>query len=133
MPLRRMDHGDVDPADELRDKIGFIDDFEVPLNKLLLAIYMGAAKTKSGIILTDKTVEEGKWQGVCCLILKAGPMAFQDDERFQWHGFAPQVGEWIVIRPSDGLKIDINSDKGHCRMIVDSQVWLKVPSPDGVW
>ena len=133
MPLRRMDHGGVEPVDELRDKIGFIDDFQVPLNQVLLGIYMMPTKTKSGIILADETRDESKWQGKACLVLKMGPIAFKDDEKFSFHGFEPRVGDWVVVRPSDGMKIDINNADGHCMLVSDTQIKMIIPSPDAVW
>lgn len=147
MPLRRMDHGNIDPVEATRDRVGFIDDFQVPLNNVLLAIYMGVGedielpngpkltvtKTQSGVYMSEGTQAENKYQGVCCLVLKKGAMAFRDDERIRWDGFCPKEGDWVVIRPSDGMKIDINSDKGHCRMVKDVQVQMIVPSPDAVW
>jgi co-chaperonin GroES (HSP10) len=133
MPLRLMDHGGVDPAEELRERIGFIEDFQVPLNQVLLGIYMMPEKTKSGLFLADDTREESKWQGKACLVLKMGPIAFQDDEKFSFHGFAPTVGDWVVVRPSDGMKIDINQPKGHCMLVSDTQIKMIIPSPDAVW
>ena len=126
-----MDHGDVDPAQELRDKIGYIDDVEIPLNNVLLAIYLMPQKTKSGIILSDETRDENLYQGKACLVLKKGPIAFQDAGNFKFHGVAPQVGTWVVIRPSDGLKLDLN--KVRCVLIADTQIKMVIPSPDVVW
>ena len=51
MPPMTFDHGDVDPAQQLIDKIGFIDDVGIPVNSVLLAIYLMPEKTKSNILL----------------------------------------------------------------------------------
>lgn len=131
MPQMMMDHGGVDPVQEIFDKLGYIDDIEIPQNSVLLAIYMMPERTKSGIILSDDTRAENAYQGKACLIVKKGPIAFKDDERYQFHGFNPAVGTWIVIRPSDGMKLDINKTK--CVLVSDTQVKMSIPSPDMVW
>lgn len=131
MPARTMDHGGIDPAEELIAKIGYIDDIEVPLNKVLLGIYLRPEKTKSGIILTDETRGEDVFQGKACLVLKKGPIAFVDDDKFSFHGYNPEVRQWVVIRPSDGLKMDINQVR--CVLITDTQIQMIIPSPDVVW
>jgi len=131
MPPMTFDHGDVDPAQELIDKIGFIDDVEIPQNSVLLAIYLMPEKTKSGLILADSTRDENLYQGKACAVIKKGPIAFKDDDRYSFHGFNPPVGAWVVIRPSDGLKLDLN--KVRCVLIPDTQIKMSIPSPDVVW
>ena len=126
-----MDHGDTDPAQELRDKIGFIDDVEIPRNSVLLAIYLMPEKTKSGILLHHETRDENLYQGKACLVVKKGPIAFQDEEKYKFHGFNPKLGDWVVIRPSDGLKLDLN--KVRCVLIADTSIKAVIPSPDVVW
>lgn len=131
MPQMIMDHGDVDPAVELQEKLGYVDDVEIPMSKVLLAIYIMPTKTKSGIELPDSTRDENLYQGKACLVVKRGPTAFKDDEKYSFHGFDPQPGEWVMIRPSDGLKFDIN--KTRCVLVEDTQIKMKIPSPDMVW
>lgn len=131
MPQRFMDHGGVDPAQHLIDKIGYIDDVEVPLNKVLLGIYLRPEKTKSNIILPDGVRDEDLYQGKACLVLKLGPVAFKDDDKFSFHGYKAEIGQWVVIRPSDGMKLDINGVR--CVLLADTQCQLVIPSPDMVF
>lgn len=122
-----------DAADEIFNRIGDVTDIVVPFNKILVGIYMRGEKTKSGIILPDQTRSEDKWQGKSGLILKRGPMAFVDDDRVKFNGLNPQVGEWICFRPSDGMKLDIRHQEGHCILLTDTQVQLVIPAPDLVF
>jgi co-chaperonin GroES (HSP10) len=128
---RKMDHGDVDPALELVDKIGYIDDIDLFFNKSLVALYVRPEKTKSGIILADSTRDEDLFQGKAGLVLKKGPTAFMDDGDAKFHGQDVNVGDWIVFRPSNGLKMDINGVR--CVLLQDVQVELRIPSPDVVF
>ena len=132
MPLMQMQHI-VDPGEELMDRIGDLSEIVVPFNKVLVGIYMRPNKTKSGIELPDQVRDEDRFQGKSGLILKKGPMAFQDDDRVKFYGLNPDVGEWIVFRPSNGMKLDIRSKNGHCILLVDTQVELVIPSPDMVF
>jgi co-chaperonin GroES (HSP10) len=129
MPLMEMVHI-VDPVDEHIDRIGDLSEFEVALNQVLVAIYLRPEKTASGIILSDKTRDEDKYQGKAGLVLKRGPLAFVDDDRIKFNGFSPKPGEWVMFRPSDGIKLDIRAKDGHCVLLTDTQIKMSIPSPD---
>jgi co-chaperonin GroES (HSP10) len=122
-----------DPADEIVQRVGDLSEFEVPLNKILVGLYMRPDKTKSGLHLPDEYRHEDVFQGKAGLILKKGPIAFVDDERVKFHGLNPQVGDWVCFRPSDGLKLDVRSRDGHCILLADTQVQLVIPQPDIVF
>lgn len=124
---------DIDPIEETINRIGDLSDIVVPFNKILVGIYMRSGKTKGGVILTDQYRDEDKWQGKAGLILKRGPMAFIDDDRVKFNGLDPQVGDWVVFRPSNGLKLDIRHKEGHCILLTDTQIELVIPSPDLVF
>ena len=131
MPQMLMDHGDVDPAQELINKVGYIDDIDVFFNKVLCAVYLRPEKTKTGIILTDDIRKEDEYQGKAAVVLKVGSTAFLDDGAAKFHGQDVKVGDWIVFRPSAGLKMTIN--KTHCVLLQDVQIELRIPSPDIVF
>lgn len=130
MPAMLMQHV-TDPAEEIVDRIGDLSEFIVPGNKVLLGIYMRPQKTKSGIELPDNYLDEDRFQGKACLVLKKGPVAFTGSWKVE--GLNPDVGDWVAVRPSDGLKIDIRSAKGHCILVEDSQIQLVIPAPDVVF
>lgn len=120
-----------DPAQELLDKVGPLDECDVFHNQILVAVYMRPDKVDLGngktLYLADQTRKEDKYQGVCGLVLKKGPLAFVGD-------FAEQDverGEWIAYRVSDGWSLEINGVL--CRMLHDTDVKLRVPSPDSVY
>lgn len=131
MPQMDMVHV-VDPFDAIMDIVGDLSEIEVPLNKILVGIYVrpNQMKFKNGqtFELTDATVQEDIYQGKAGVVLKKGRLAFEDSETFSFHGFKPEVGDWIAFRPSNGLKIDIR--KAHCILLSDTQCELIIPMPD---
>ena len=131
MPPMRMLH-EIDPRKDLVSKLGpELNDVVVFNANVLVAIYMRPETTAKGIILSDTTRGEDEHQGKACLIVKAGPVAFKDPENKWFVGADVDVGDWVVIRPSDGWPISINGVK--CRIINDTAVRAKVTAPDMVW
>lgn len=120
-----------DPADVVRDEVGDLSNVTVFHNQILVGIYTRPNKTKSGIILTEKTQQEDVFQGVVGLVLKVGPTAFQDDANNQFRGQSVKEGEWIVYRPSDTHKVSVNGKV--CRLLEDAHVKLRVAHPDMVF
>ena len=129
MAVMAMKH-DKDPRVEILEKIGKLDDFSVYNNMCLVAVYERPEQTKGGILLTQTQRAEDKYQGKAALIVKTGPVAFEAANGYLTEG-GPAVGDWIAIRPSDGWPIQINGML--CRMLVDEQVKLRIPSPDSVY
>lgn len=130
MPPMIMEHA-VDPKNAILKEIGDISEVEVFNNQLLVAVYIRPQKTKSGIYLTDKTTEEDRFQSKVGLVLKKGPLAF-DDNTGQWFSNVDiNENEWVVFRPSDGWSITVNNVL--CRLIEDVNVKGRVDHPDRVW
>jgi co-chaperonin GroES (HSP10) len=117
-----------DPREAIRDAIGDLSNVDIFFNWVLVAVYKRPEKTKSGIILTDDTRKEDEYQGKAGLVLKKGVQAFVDDANTSFQGQNVNVGDWVVIRPSDGWQVMINGVL--CRMVQDVQVRLRIPSPD---
>src|SRR3954465_12531923 len=90
----------VDPAEDIRARLAG-KSLPVPTGyNVLVAIYVRPAKTKGGIILTDKTRAEDKHQGNVGLVLAIGPDAFQD-AKFR-SGAWCSVGDWILFPNYEG-------------------------------
>jgi co-chaperonin GroES (HSP10) len=130
MPAMLMEH-DVDPRKKLMEEMGDLSKVEVFNNQILVAVYLRPEKTKSGLYMPDAHRDEDKYQSKVGLVLKKGPMAF-DDNTGQWfNGVTINTNDWIVFRPSDGWSITINGV--ICRMIDDVNVRGRVDHPDRVW
>jgi co-chaperonin GroES (HSP10) len=130
MPYMLMDH-EVDPKTALLEEIGDISGLNIFNNQVLVAVYIRPQKTKSGIILTDKTTDEDRFQSKVGLVLKKGPTAFDDPTGVWFESMEIDEGDWIVFRPNDGWSITVNNVL--CRMIEDVSVKGQADHPDRVW
>jgi len=130
MPPMKMAHA-KDPRDELLNEVGDIKEVEIFNNQILCAIYIRPQKTASGIILTEKYVDEDKYQGKVGLVLKMGPEAFVDESGKWFKNMKIKVGDWVVFRPSDGWSVSINGKS--CRILDDVAIRGRVKSPDIIW
>jgi co-chaperonin GroES (HSP10) len=130
MPFMKMKH-DIDPKKFILDEIGDIKSFELFNNSILVATYIRPTKTASGIILTDNTVNEDRYQSKVGLLLKMGPSAFQPNEEGWFNNEKFNLNDWLVFRPSDGWPINVHGME--CRILLDTQVRGRVESPDEVW
>lgn len=120
-----------DPKETLLEKIGDLSRVEMMLNYILVAIYVHPLKTKSGIILTEKTQEESCWQSKVGLVVAMGPQAYQDDDNVAFDGQRVDVGDWVWFRPADGISALVNDVP--CRLFRESGLFAKVASPDAVF
>lgn len=133
MPAMIMQH-DIDPKAELLRKVGKLKGIEIFHNKVLVAVYQRPEKTKSGIILTDNNRSEDKFQSKVGLILKHGARAFVTDKDWNFDGLNLSVGDWILMRATDGWQIDvIGTEKVECRILNDVQILGRIDHPDLVW
>ena len=130
MPPMKMAHA-TDPKTELLNEVGDIKEVEIFNNQILCAIYIRPQKTASGIILTEKYVDEDKYQGKVGLVLKMGPDAFVDESGKWFKNMKIKVGDWVVFRPSDGWSVSINGKS--CRILDDVAIRGRVKSPDIIW
>lgn len=120
-----------DPKSELLKEIGDVSSFEIFNTQVLVAVYIRPEKTKSGIILSDRTRDEDRYQSKVGLIIKKGPSAFVDDSGKWFSGLDVNEGDWIVFRPSDGWNITVNGTL--CRMLDDTSIRARISHPDQVW
>jgi co-chaperonin GroES (HSP10) len=130
MPFMTMQH-ETDPAEAIRTEMGDISSVEVFNNQVLVAVYIRPQKTKSGIILTNQTTDEDRYQSKVGLVVKMGSQAFKDNSGQWFSGLKIKEGDWIVFRPSDGWSITVNNVL--CRMIDDVNIKGRIDQPDRVW
>lgn len=117
-----------DPAEELKKSVGDISKIKIYNNLVLCAVYKRPTMMKSGIHLPDQVIKEDEYQGKVVLVLKKGPLAFVDDDKTSFAGQNIEVGEWAVVRSSDGWKLNINGQL--CQIVQDIQIRMSVPEPD---
>lgn len=129
MALMQMKH-DVDPKQALTEALGDLSNVDLAANNVLVAVYIRPNQTKSGIFLTDRAVDEDRWQGKVGLVVKTGPLAY-DEECERLTGVKYAVGDWVFFRASDGWSLNVNGVL--CRVLADTKIVGKTASCDDVW
>lgn len=97
-------------------------------SQVLVAGYIPVRRSKGGIIFTDKTVEEERFQGNAGLVIALGKGAFKDDAIAKFHGDKIKVGDWVMFLPADGVGLSIN--QVPCRLFQDTRILMKVDNPE---
>lgn len=120
----------TDPKQALIAEIGDLSKIEVMSNRILVGIYIAPEKTKGGIIRATQTIAEDIFQGTVGLVLKKGGMAFKDDDasKTYFHGQDSRIGDWVVFRPGDAKRIQINGV--DCRFVEDIMIDMVVGDPE---
>jgi co-chaperonin GroES (HSP10) len=99
--------------------------------RLLVMPYQGRAKTEGGVIIPDQAREREALATVVAYVLKLGPLAYQDPNKF---GDTPeawcQEGQWVCIGRYAGSRFKI--DGGEVRIINDDEVIATILEPDDV-
>tara|TARA_R110000868_G_scaffold74313_5_gene214852 strand:+ start:4627 stop:5007 length:381 start_codon:yes stop_codon:yes gene_type:complete len=124
-----MSH-EEDPKEKLLEQLGDISDIELFHNQVLLAVYLRPEKTKSGLILTANHLDEDRYQSKVGLLIKRGPLAFEQDGNW-FTGVTFNDLDWLIFRPSDGWSVTVNGVL--CRIFDDISIKGRAPHPDSVY
>ena len=84
------------------------------------------SKTKSGIILTDEPVAESQITTNICKVLKVGPDAYKDKDKFPTGPWC-KTDDWVLITRYAGSRIRI--DGGELRIINDDEILAVIDDP----
>jgi hypothetical protein len=122
-----------DPRQEIFNDVGPLDGIEVLNQYVLLGKYIRPAglMTVGGIALPESAVTDDRYQTKVGLVLKLGTTAFRDDDQIKFHGWKPDLGDWVAFRPSDGLTMQIG--RHECRLVPDVHIKLRLAHPDAVY
>lgn len=116
-----------DPKAAIQKAVGNLSDVEVYSGWILLGTYIRPQKTAGGIYRPDINVEEDEFQGKVGLVLKKGPLAFQNDDNTDFAGQDVNEGDWVVYTVNDTRALTING--APCRLIQDTKVVMRVKDP----
>jgi co-chaperonin GroES (HSP10) len=124
----------TDPKRALLDALeGCHEGIEIFHNKVLVATYIEPEKTAGGIIKPDRTIAENRFQGKGALVLRLGPLAFKDDGVAKFGGVELEEGDWVLVRPSDGLEMFVSDNSGSagvtCRLFDDVNILARLSNP----
>ena len=98
--------------------------FRIVLFPLLLE-----KKTKAGLYLTDETVAEAQITTNVCRVLKVGPDAYKDKERFP-NGSWCKEKDWVLITKYAGSRIRIEG--GELRIVNDDEILAVIDHPKDI-
>jgi co-chaperonin GroES (HSP10) len=117
--------------------LGSVEDFELFGDLVLVMAFAERTRTKGGIILTDKSHDEARFQGKVGLVVAVGPQAFADDARVTFGGQKVAVGDWVLTRTSDGIEFTKTQMDGSggvlMRLFRDTQILARLSDPRQVW
>lgn len=97
--------------------------------RLLIMPHTGIKKTKGGIHLTDKAQEEIQLTTNVGLVLKVGPDAYKDKDRFPDGPWCKEK-DWVLFAKYAGSRIKIEG--GELRLLNDDEVLAVIENPEDI-
>ena len=97
--------------------------------RILVLPYKGKGKTEGGIYLPDNVVEEHQVSTQVGYVLKMGPLAYRDREKFPTGPWCREK-DWVVFARYSGSRFKI--DGGEVRILNDDEILAKILNPDDI-
>ena len=97
--------------------------------RLLILPYRGKGKTESGVYLPDQVVEQNQVSTQVGYVLKAGPLAYQDEEKFPKGPWCKEK-DWVMFARYSGSRFNI--DGGEVRILNDDDILARISNPEDV-
>ncbi len=117
----RVDHTNIENVvDELPTPSGW---------RLLVLPFTPKEKTKGGIIIAQESLEKLRIATNCGYVIKVGPLAYHDKEKFPTGPWCKK-GQWVIFARYAGSRIKI--DGGEIRLLNDDEVLGTIENPESV-
>ena len=97
--------------------------------RLLILPYRGKGKTEGGLYLPDKVVEDNLISTQVGFVLKMGPMAYKDPEKFPSGPWCAEK-DWVMFARYAGSRFKI--DGGEVRILNDDEILAKIQEPEDI-
>jgi co-chaperonin GroES (HSP10) len=97
--------------------------------RLLILPYRGKGKTDGGIYLPDVVVQEQTVSTQVGYVLKVGPLAYKDTEKFPSGPWCEQ-GNWVMFARYAGSRFRI--DGGEVRILNDDEILARINEPEDI-
>jgi chaperonin GroES len=96
--------------------------------RLVVLPYRGKGKTEGGVYLPDQVVEENQVATQVGYVLKVGPLAYKDPDKFD--GPWCKEKDWVMFARYAGSRFKI--DGGEVRILNDDEVLATISDPEDV-
>tara|TARA_R110001592_G_scaffold53956_3_gene165384 strand:+ start:36 stop:482 length:447 start_codon:yes stop_codon:yes gene_type:complete len=105
--------------------------------RILIMPFRPPEKSDGGILLAPKTLEEDVVQTQVGYVLKAGPLAYKDKERYPT-GVWCKEGDWVIFARYSGSRFRLNGDKkaafgSEVRMLNDDEILGTILDPKDIY
>ena len=97
--------------------------------RILVLPHRGQGKTKGGVLLSDKTVEETQIATNVGLVLAIGPDAYNDKDRFP-NGPWCKEKDWVIFARYAGSRLNIEG--GELRILNDDEILGTTDDPENI-
>ena len=97
--------------------------------RVLVMPYQGKSKTASGLHIPDEVRERETVATVVAYVLKLGPLAYKDKDKFEGKPWCKE-GQWVCIGRYSGSRFKIEG--GEVRILNDDEVIATLLEPDDV-
>ena len=106
------------------------DELPVPSGwRLLVLPFTPKEKTKGGIIIAQESLDKARIATNCGYVVKMGPMAYGDKEKFPTGAWCKQ-GDWVIFARYGGSRLPIEG--GEVRILNDDEVLGTIKDPESV-
>jgi len=118
---KRVDETNVsDIKDELPQPSGW---------RILVLPFTPKEKTKGGIIIAQESLDKARIATNCGYVVKMGPMAYGDKEKFPTGAWCKEK-DWVIFARYAGSRLPIEG--GEVRLLNDDEVLGTIKDPESV-
>ena len=97
--------------------------------RLLVLPFTPKDKTKGGLIISQESLDRLRIATNCGYVLKIGPQAYHDKERYPTGPWCKE-GDWVIFARYAGSRLPIEG--GEVRILNDDEVLGTIPDPESV-
>ena len=107
-----------------------VDELPTPTGwRLLVLPFTPKDKTKGGIIIAQESLDKLRIATNCGYVLKIGPLAYHDKERYPTGPWCKK-GDWVIFARYAGSRLPIEG--GEVRLLNDDEVLGTIKNPEDV-
>ena len=98
--------------------------------RILILPFQGKKKTEGGVYLPDQAIEREALATVCGYVLKMGPLAYKDPDKFGDSGTWCKEGDWVIFGRYAGSRFKIEG--GEVRLLNDDEILATINDPEDI-